>query len=285
LLLVKSRRFYRPINKTRKWPAFLPGNALGGKLLIWKNAATGRVNAMSHKLFFAVSLAAVFLAVGCSRLVGSGRVITETRQVSGVNAVSLGGVGELTIVQGEPASLVIEAEDNIMPQIRTHTKNGLLEISEKGSVSPTKPIRFQLTVSQLSKIFSAGAASVHVHKLTSPGLLELRVEGAGSVNISQVECASVKVVVSGAGDITIQGRTRDQQVELSGAGKYRAGDLRTQATRLEVSGAGNATVWAMSDLDVTIDGVGDVHYYGSPKIKQEINGVGSLHALGDKPRE
>jgi hypothetical protein len=240
---------------------------------------------MSHKVFFAVSLAAVFLAVGCSRLVGSGRVITETRQVSGVNAVSLEGVGELTIVQGEPESLVVEAEDNIMRQIRTGTKNGLLEISESGSFSPTKPIRFQLTVGQLSKIFSAGAGSIRLNRLTSPGLLDVRVEGAGAVDISQLECASLQVVVSGAGDIKVQGRCRDQKVELSGAGKYRAGDLRTQATRLDVSGAGNATVWAVTDLNVTIDGVGDVHYYGSPKIKQEINGVGSLKSLGDKPRD
>jgi hypothetical protein len=239
---------------------------------------------MSHKVFAAVGLAVICLAVGCSRLTGSGMVISQPRPISDVSAVSLGGVGELTIVQGEPASLVVEAEDNIMPHIRTDTKDGRLDISETGSISPTKPIRFKLTVSQLSKVFSSGAGSVRIEKLTSPASLDVRVEGAGGVNISQLECASLKVVVSGAGDIKIQGRTRNQQVELSGAAKYLAGDLRTQSTRLDVSGAGDAKVWATGDLNVTIDGAGDVDYYGSPQIKKEIGGVGSLHSLGDKPQ-
>ena len=243
---------------------------------------------MLPKVFCVAGLSTLLLTIGCSRLVGvvgSGHVISQTRPVPAeVNAVSLGGVGELMIVQGGPPSLVIEAEDNILPHITSETKNGLLEISESG-IAPTKTIHFILTVGQLNKIFSSGAASIRLDSLTIPGVLELRVEGAGGVNISKLESASVKAVLAGAGDIKIQGRTRNQEIDISGAAKYLAGDLRTQSTRLDVSGAGDAKVWAMSDLDVTIDGAGDVDYYGSPKIKKAINGVGSLHSLGDKPRE
>jgi hypothetical protein len=241
--------------------------------------------AILAKALLAIAVA-VLAVVGCSAgVVGSGRVITETRPVSGVSAVSLGGVGELTIVQGEPESLEIEAEDNIMPHIRTETNAGILDIGEKGGVEPKKPIRFKLTVSRLTKVYSSGAGSVRADKFSSPGLLDLRVNGAGAVEFSQLECASVKVVLAGAGAVKLQGHTRNQDVEISGAANYLAGDLRTQYTKLAISGAGNARVWAMSELDVSISGMGKVDYYGNPTIKQEIAGVGSLHSLGEKARD
>jgi hypothetical protein len=180
---------------------------------------------------------------------------------------------------------VVEAEDNLMPLIDTKVNAGLLEISEKGRVEPTKPIRFTLTVSQLNKVVSTGAGSVHCAKFSSPGLLDLRVEGAGAVVFSQLECASVKVVLSGAGDVKLQGRTRNQNVEISGAANYIADDLRTQVTKLVIDGAGDAKVWALGELDVAINGVGSVDYYGLPKVTKEVNGAGSLRSLGDKPRD
>ena len=60
---------------------------------------------------------------------GSGDVVTETRAVSGFDRVILGGIGELTLIQGEEESLEIEAEDNILPQITTEVRDGTLTIS------------------------------------------------------------------------------------------------------------------------------------------------------------
>ena len=241
---------------------------------------------MLNKTFLPAVILALAVA-GCSgrRLVGSGHVITETRPISGVGVVSLEGVGDLTIVQGEPESLLIEAEDNILPLIQTKTDGGTLEISEKGTVVPTKPLRFTLTVSHFSKVVSAGAGNIHAARFSSPGLLDLRVEGAGAVNFTQLECASVKVVLAGAGDVKLDGHTRSQDVEISGAAKYAAGDLRTQFTKLTINGAGEAKIWAMSELDVNVNGAGSVDYYGDPKIKKEINGIGSLRSLGEKARD
>ncbi len=42
---------------------------------------------------------------------------TESRDVPGFTRLALGTIGELTLVQGEEESLVIEAEDNILPLI------------------------------------------------------------------------------------------------------------------------------------------------------------------------
>ena len=56
---------------------------------------------------------------GANAVVGSGKVVSETREVSGFTSVSVSGSGQAQITVGDSDSLVIEAEDNILPLIET----------------------------------------------------------------------------------------------------------------------------------------------------------------------
>ncbi len=96
---------------------------------------------------------------------GSGNIVTETRAISNVNSLAFSGLGEIIIVQGGSESLVIEAEDNIMPHIRTDVRSGVLQIGfERANwqnvIIPTKTIRFTLSVKDLTAIESSGLGSI-----------------------------------------------------------------------------------------------------------------------------
>ena len=67
---------------------------------------------------------------------GSGKVITEERDVSGFDRVHLTGSGVAEIIQGETESLVIEAEDNIMSSIESKVENGTLTLGQKANYQP-----------------------------------------------------------------------------------------------------------------------------------------------------
>jgi len=68
------------------------------------------------RLRLALALLAVLLLVSaCSVTKGSGRVVTETREVGGFTKVELSGSGELTIEKTGTESLSISAEDNLLP--------------------------------------------------------------------------------------------------------------------------------------------------------------------------
>ena len=58
--------------------------------------------------FAALSVAGLFLA-GCgfipAQVVGSGKVVTEDRQVSNFNQVAVSGIGDLVITQGQDETL------------------------------------------------------------------------------------------------------------------------------------------------------------------------------------
>ncbi len=235
-----------------------------------------------------ITIALVTLACGTnwSMAQGSGKLVTEQRSVSNFNAIAFSGIGDLTIIQGESESLIVEAEDNIIEYITTEVKGQTLEIGFDSRrwndwVKPTQPIKFTLTVTDLKEINLSGAGSIQTDKLITP-TLEIISSGAGSIALLGLETESLTVHSSGAGSIEVSGNTLTQKITISGLGNYDAGDLSSVQTAITVSGAGNSNLWVAETLDITISGVGSVRYYGDPKISQSISGIGSVQKLDDK---
>lgn len=232
-----------------------------------------------------VLFAVLVLLTGCGPTIvtGSGRVTTENRSVSNFNAVALAGAGDLTIVQGDTEALSIEAEDNLIPYIKTEVKAGTLTISgEDGNAyNPTKPIRYNLSVKNLHSVDFSGAGNIRSASLQSDQF-HLVLSGAGTVVIDHLEAKNVTSTLSGVGGLMLSGQVTSQSAKLSGLGGYQAANLSSQSAQVDISGAGSATVWARDSLDVTTSGAGKVYYYGTPRVQRSKSGAGSVTSLGTK---
>ncbi|HEX3014576.1 MAG TPA: DUF2807 domain-containing protein, partial [Methanobacterium sp.] len=100
---------------------------------------------MKKYIIPALVILAVVAASGCigQNAVGSGNVMNQSQNVSGFNQVSVDGSGTLIITQGDKESLTVEAEDNVLPNIKTNVNNNVLTISfGNHTVVPTKPIKY-----------------------------------------------------------------------------------------------------------------------------------------------
>lgn len=214
---------------------------------------------------------------------GSGNVQTEAREVSDFSEVELGGMGDLTITQGETEALEIEAEDNLIPYIITEVKGNRLMIYEESgyAFNPTKPIQIYLTVKSLDTLVLSGFGNVNADELNL-GDLEITLSGSGNIELSDLIAESLDVTLSGFGNMTVSGAVPREVVKLSGAGAYDAGNLESDSATATLSGFGSCTVWVHEDLDATLSGSGSLSYYGNPSLKQDVSGFGSIHALGEK---
>lgn len=233
-----------------------------------------------------VLIAALVSGCGVTVVNGSGKSITQNRPVANFQVISLEGLGDISITQGGTESLVIEAEDNVMPLIKTEVKNGTLSIrfdqkDWKDVIRPTKPIKFALSVKTLNGVELSGAGNVLAPSLKTTALT-IKISGAGAVRFDKLEASDLSTSVSGLGNVELAGTVARQTVDLSGAGQYLAGDVAGRTAKITLSGGGNATVWAADTLDVTINGAGQVSYYASPKITKSITGLGVLSPLGPK---
>ena len=213
-----------------------------------------------------ILVAGLILAGGCSdsqesRIEGSGIVISETRALSDVRAVSLASVGNVDVLIGDEESIVLEGEDNLIPFITTDVTDGVLtiDVKDETSLDLTRTMHFQVTVSRLE-------------------LAEI--SGAGTISIGDPGNDRIELSIPGAGTISAAGTVDQLTASISGTGTVDASQLVADDVIVQVSGAGNTTVWASDTLVVTLSGAGDVSYWGDPEVQQTITGAGGLRSLG-----
>ncbi|MEW6011753.1 MAG: hypothetical protein CIT03_09905 [Methanobacterium sp.] len=233
---------------------------------------------MKKEIILVLMMCALITASGCTFSgTGSGKVINQTKNVSGFDQVSLNGIGTLIISQGNKESLTIEAEDNVIPNINTNINNNKLEISYKpGSPTPTQPVKFHLTVKNLSSIEVSGAGKIDSKKLNEDQLT-IFIDGAGEGNLTNLTAKTLTITISGAGKLKLSGTTDTQTITINGAGEYSAPSLTTKTTTITINGAGKATVKVSDILNAIINGGGQIAYFGNPKVNQQINGAGSIN--------
>jgi len=223
---------------------------------------------------------------GFNMVNGSGDVITEEREVSGFDRITLSGFGQVNIEQGDEESLTVRTDDNIMPYIKTEVRGNTLvldftDAAKHKSFDPSNGIRFDLVVKDLSRLDVSGAGDIHVDSLETEKLT-IDLSGAGNLEISDLTANELVVYVSGAGNTMVSGQVIGLEVKLSGIGNINASNLETETAILNMSGAGNGTVWVTETLDLNISGLGNVDYYGVPRVIQRITGFGKVTGYGAK---
>jgi hypothetical protein len=196
---------------------------------------------------------------GCSVVNGCGQVKTESRQVTGFTKIDLAGSGEVTIDQGPAESLTIEADDNVLPALTSEVSDSTLRLGTKPrtTVRTRSPIRYRVTVKDLS-----GASR----------------SGSGSVTAHGMQLQALRADISGSGTVNVSGSAVKQDIHLSGSGRYEAAGLPSQEVTAEISGSGEVVVNVSVSraLKVDISGSGTVTYSGDPTIEQDISGSGKL---------
>jgi hypothetical protein len=200
---------------------------------------------------------ALLLLAACSVTRGSGQLATAQREVAGFTKVELAGQGDLTIEQTGTESLTISAEDNLLPLLTSDVSGDTLVLGTKPNTTivTTKPITYSVTVKDLT------------------GLM---VSGSGTITVPKLATTELTINISGSGTITVNGAANDQNLEISGSGRYQAEGLTSKTVKANISGSGEASVLATDMLDVAISGSGSVTYSGNPQVKQEISGSGEL---------
>lgn len=211
---------------------------------------------------------------------GSGNMTSDARQVSDFTRVELNGVGSLKITQGEQESLHIEGDDNILPLITTDVKDGALIIGiKKGyTVKPTASLTYNLTVKDLEQVELNGLGDVSMNDLQTDAF-SIYVRGSGNADIENLTANTLRVEITGLGDITVSGTVDSQTVVISGSGNYKAKDLSSKDAEVKISGLGSARLRVSENLDARISGAGSIEYIGDPVVQQKVEGLGDIEQV------
>jgi len=218
------------------------------------------------KIFFvvlSVTLALGFAFSGCAHLGpevrGSGVRKTETRDLKSFKSIDASGAFEINVTCQKPESVTIEADDNLLPLIRTEVRDGVLYVSPDKGYSASKTVSLRITLPDVENI------STH---------------GAGNIKVADVKNDKMEFHSTGAAQVEASGQTKTLTIESTGAGDIDTSNLKAEKASVRVTGAATVDVFASDQLDANVSGAGHVSYSGDPKVNKSVSGIGSVDKKG-----
>lgn len=198
--------------------------------------------------FFRISLG--------NKIKGSGNVVTETREVRDFKGVDVSGVFQVEIVAQKDFSVEVEADDNLIPLVRTEVRGGVLHIETERRISTNNGLKVRIAAPDISDIDASGAAKV---------------------NLSSAKSDELSLHTSGASKINVSGEAAKFFVKVSGASNIDAANLSTVDADIDASGASKVSIFATGDLRMDASGASKILYSGNPKnVDKSSSGASSV---------
>jgi hypothetical protein len=200
---------------------------------------------------------------------------SETRALTGFNAVEVSGGIELALRQGDVFRVEVVA-DGDLDEIVTEVHGGKLEIRRQrppgffnwwgsgGSVSVTLPALVALTASGGSEVRTEGTFSSDGLSIVASGGSDLGLD---------VAAATLEVTASGGSDLRLSGTAGSARVQSSGGSDLNASALTVGDADVRSSGGSDISIAVRDKIVGSASGGSDIHYTGQPATV-DINSSG-----------
>ncbi|MCH7762861.1 MAG: DUF2807 domain-containing protein [Candidatus Marinimicrobia bacterium] len=231
----------------------------------------------------------IYVTLLLPMLLGSiawGQVIKEERSVIGFDRVNLKGSGKVILTQGNSEALTVEAEKDLLLDIKTEVRGRTLYLEVKDRYwrkahwwSSKNRIKYYITMKTVRGFSVSGSGTIISEKIETDEL-KISISGSGEIGIESLQAQDLNIRISGSGDCHLAGEVDSQDISISGSGSYAGEYLRSDETTARISGSGNATVWVEKGIDVQISGSGKVEYRGNPEaVSFQSSGSGKVRKI------
>lgn len=225
----------------------------------------------------AILLAVLFVS-GCGMQIvtGSGNVKTESRNVRSFSGITLAGIGDVYVTQGENSSVRIEAEDNLIPYFDTSVSGSTLNIGIKNQylgviLQPTKPVKFYVTTPKITSLTLFGSGNIFAGDIQA-GDIDISVLGSGNITTDNLAAVNVAAKLAGSGNIAL-GKVSATEVtaNIAGSGNIKLATISADKVSATTSGSGSISISGkVTDQQIAILGSGD---YLASGLKSETANV------------
>jgi len=234
-------------------------------------------------LFLLLSASLLFISTACAqwgseKVRGNGNMVTNSRDVGSYEGVQLVGSLNVELISGNEGNIKVQAESNLQEHITTEVKNGKLRISTKEgfNLNPKDEILIIVPVESIEEVSVTGSGDIWTKDQLKASSMKVQVTGSGDLKLD-LEVKDLKGMVTGSGDIELKGKSQNFECTVTGSGDFEAYNLRAENVEARVSGSGDIMVYAGKTLKASVSGSGDIVYKGNPE-KQDFktNGSGSV---------
>jgi len=243
----------------------------------------------------------------------------ETRTVSGFTGINASSVFDITVTKGAVESLAIEADDAIMPLVRSEVRDGVLHLylDNERNLRNIKTLKASVVMKNFDQLSISGACKLtandlftsesfkadcsgasHLRVNLKTGNLYINASGACKINLKanvtgdaaldisgttkfqgELQADNLKFNTSGVCTVDLTGSASAIVVHVSGTSKFNAGDFTVKSATITSSGTSKTTVNASDAIIVNSSGASSVNYKGAPAIQANNSGTSKIRAI------
>jgi hypothetical protein len=211
---------------------------------------------------------------------GDGIAARDQRMVGTVNGLDVNGAIVVDVRVGPATSLVVEADSNLLPLIRTDVRGDTLNIYTDRSFRSRNPVHVIYTVPRLTDLRQNGSGRVSVQDLNGAPLT-LRRNGSGAVSLNG-QVASLDADSNGSGSVdAVNLQSASAKLALTGSGRLQVGQVRGDYAIVNLNGSGQLQVGgAVRSLTARSNGSGhlDLAKLSSDQADLSSSGSGGITA-------
>ena len=189
-------------------------------------------------------------------VVGSGKIVSETRKLAEFDAIELRIRGNAYVTIGKPSPLEITGDDNILPLIKAEVHERRLVISAEREFKTKQAPNLKITVANLQAATIAGSGDMHISGVNNESL-SLNVRGSGDLRF-EGKTAALAVNIAGSGDARLTGKADQFAAGIAGSGDIHGFDLTAGSATVSIKGSGDAKVNVAKALSIQIVGSGEL---------------------------
>lgn len=228
-----------------------------------------------------VLIISTFSYVSGQKRKGNGNVVKKEIAIDAFSQLSIKGLFNTFLTQGETESLLIEIDENLLDILLVENVNGKLvvEMEEGKELKKLTKANVYITLKNIDRLEVSGLGNLNCSNSLNLKKLNLIDSGLGSTKLD-LYCQELDARISGLGGVTLKGAVSDVNIQFSGMGNLRAFDLISQNLSLRRSGIGNVEVTAEREITIRSSGIGNVRYKGDPMVKGlNVSGLGNVRKI------
>lgn len=194
---------------------------------------------------------------------GSGVVQSQTFNYDNFEKINIRDLqGKILVETGKPYAVSVIIDDNLNSLLRVTSNNGELKMELEGNENNRMYIE---------------ATNISI-KISMPVLTALKHFANSDISILGISNESLQIRSGGNGDIILQGKVGDLDIEKSGNGDLKAGELISTKVRVQKSGNGDVFINSPNAFIANGSGNGDVvnQNEGKPAPGSGIDGNGEI---------
>lgn len=219
-----------------------------------------------------------FALTACQGLVGSGRVVTEDREVTAFKRLAVHS-GINVVTSNGPRGLTLRTDDNVQSKVETFVQGDTLVVR---LVNNTVLMVGQVNATVSNEVFegleASGGSNVTI-TATPVTRFDLTASGGSDVILRGLSSDDFTVDASGGSDVTIEGAANRGDVIASGGSTLRLHDVSLEALALDVSGGSTLNARVSSMITGSASGGSTVTIVGTPTNRVDRSG-GSEVSVG-----